>query len=560
MGGRKDDRGTRRRPATRGLAAVLAATCAAVACLSLTAGSGLVVALLARRPAVAAGAATVAVLAVVICLLIARRAAQIVVQPVAQLRQTVARMADGDLAARAVASGPRELGELASRMNDLAEQTQSLTRTQTFRLLDERTLSYLRHRIHESFDVESLFPDALAAVGPMLSADRLHVWLESEDGQLREAASWHAPGVDPWTPAPTSTAGQWIRVIRNVVARERSPIVVNDTNGVIAREEPTADAFGSLGVRAVILCPLARVAKGVRGVLSVQDAKGPRNWSAYELTLVDAIANEIGTAVGHAKAYALERESVERLEAVDAEKNAFVSTVSHELRTPLTSIIGYLEMLRDGDGGPINRDQGVMLEVIERNSQRLLGLVNDLLMVSRLQVGGHGFEATVVAVAPLVAQAVDALGPSARLQRVAIVSNTGDDVGSVLGDPVQFERVTLNLVSNAVKFTPAGGRVDVDLHRDGDVVRLVVSDNGIGIPADEHHRLFTQFFRSSNARASAVQGTGLGLSIVKSIVDAHGGTVSVASRPERGTTVTVELPADRTESQPRELAAAKRRT
>ena len=348
--------------------------------------------------------------------------------------------------------------------------------------------------------MESSLPDALAAVGPMLGADRLHVWLEGEDGELREVASWHAPGVEPWAPEPASTAGQWIRVIRNVVARDRSPIVVNDTNGVIAREEPTADAYGSLGVRAVILCPLARVANGIRGVLSVQDAGGPREWSPYELTLVDAIANEIGTAFGHAKAYALERESVERLEALDAEKSAFVSTVSHELRTPLTSIIGYLEMLRDGDGGPINRDQGVMLEVIERNSERLLGLVDDLLVVSRLQSGKHRFDVTAVPVATLVAQAVDALGPSARLQHVAIVSNAGDDVGSVLGDPAQLERVTLNLVSNAVKFTPAGGRVDVDVQRDGDVVRLVVSDNGIGIPADEHHRLFTRFFRSSSAQ------------------------------------------------------------
>ena len=123
---------------------------------------------------------------------------------------------------------------------------------------------------------------------------------------------------NPGRPQPASTAGQWIRVIRNVVAHDRSPIVVNDTNGVIAREEPTADAFGSLGVRAVILCPLARVANGVRGVLSVQDAGGPREWSTYELTLVDAIANEIGTAFGHTKAYTLERESVERLEALDS--------------------------------------------------------------------------------------------------------------------------------------------------------------------------------------------------------------------------------------------------
>ena len=160
-------------------------------------------------------AALVALVAVGAGLVVARRATRAVVQPLAGLRETVARMADGDLAARAVESGPRELRELASRVNDLAEQTEGLTRSQTFRLLDERTLSYLRHRIHESLDVESSLPDALAAVGPMLGADRLHVWLEGEDGELREVASWHAPGVEPWAPEPASTAGQWIRVIRN---------------------------------------------------------------------------------------------------------------------------------------------------------------------------------------------------------------------------------------------------------------------------------------------------------------------------------------------------------
>ena len=216
-------------------------------------------------------------------------------------------------------------------------------------------------------------------------------------------------------------------------------------------------------------------------------------------------------------------------------RRAFVSTVSHELRTPLTSIIGYLEMLRDGDGGPINRDQGVMLEVIERNSERLL---------EPRRRSSRGL-------APAVGEASASRSPrspsqrssrrpstrwvsSPRLQHVAIVSNAGDDVGSVLGDPAQLERVTLNLVSNAVKFTPAGGRVDVDVQRDGDVVRLVVSDNGIGIPADEHHRLFTRFFRSSSAQRRSCSRHRARAVDREEVVDAHGGTVSVASRPEHG--------------------------
>ena len=314
-----------------------------------------------------------------------------------------------------------------------------------------------------------------------------------------------------------------LRLVKQVVAREPWSLVVDDTRRADVADDPTAIAFDAVGVRALIASPLGGTTDGSRGVLAVHTVRDPRHWSHNEVALVEAVAKEIGTAVSHANAFALERETVRRLEGLDAEKSAFVSSVSHDLRTPLTSIMGYVELLQDGDAGPLTVDQQVAFEIIERNGKKLLGLIEDLLTLSRLESGQQPLAACEVPVAALISQALDALDFAARRQGVELTATVSDDVGQIPGDADQLERVMLNLVGNAVKFTPSGGKVEVEARRDGDRVRITVSDTGIGIPADEHHRLFDRFFRAANAQAGAIAGTGLGLSIVKQAVEAHDG-------------------------------------
>jgi signal transduction histidine kinase len=390
--------------------------------------------------------------------------------------------------------------------------------------------------------VEALLPEVLPVIAPMLAADRLDVWLDDEDGILYEAASWTDPGAPDVGPVGSPVTEHWLQVIRHVVAREHYPLVVDDTNGALADEDLSAVAFAAAGVRSVIVCPLGSPVNDSHGVVIVQDLALPRQWSRHDVALAEAVAGEIGTAVRNARAYSLERRSVERLQELDLEKTMFVSAVSHELRTPLTSMLGYLELLRDGDCGPVPSDQQAALDIVERNGLRLARLIEDLLMVARLESHGKGMILGDVPVGPLLRQAVDALRPTATERGVVLGSALDDEIGWVRGDAAQLERVMLNLVSNAVKFTPSGGRVDIGAVRCDDVVRLTVADTGIGIPADEQSRLFTRFFRSSNAEAHAAPGTGLGLAIVKKLVDAHDGAISIESLPDVGTTVTVELP------------------
>jgi signal transduction histidine kinase len=235
----------------------------------------------------------------------------------------------------------------------------------------------------------------------------------------------------------------------------------------------------------------------------------------------------------------------EQLQEVDRVKTDFVSTVSHELRTPLTSIVGYLELLTEQEAGPLAPAQADMLSVVERNSRRLLALIEDLLTLSRVESGSFRLGRELVEVADLVDGARAAVLPALRAKGLTIAVDVSPDLAAVRGDAAQLERVVLNLLSNAAKFTPEGGSVTVTARSVGSSVELRVRDTGMGIAPDEQAKLFTRFFRSTEARLQAIQGTGLGLAIVKTIVEQHGGSVEVESALGEGTTFTIVLPAAR---------------
>ena len=219
-------------------------------------------------------------------------------------------------------------------------------------------------------------------------------------------------------------------------------------------------------------------------------------------------------------------------------KDEFVASVSHELRTPLTSIRGYVELLLDEETGALSDEQRRFLEVVERNSRRLLALVNDLLFVSRVESQGLPLELDRVDLADVAHEAYQSAGAAARHERVDL--RLAAEPVEIEGDAARLGQALDNLLSNAIKFTPAGGSVRLQVgSRNGSAV-VAVSDTGTGIPPEDQQRLFERFYRAPGA--STRPGTGLGLAIVKAIVDAHGGEIGLRSAPERGTTVTIELP------------------
>ena len=237
-----------------------------------------------------------------------------------------------------------------------------------------------------------------------------------------------------------------------------------------------------------------------------------------------------------------ERQAAERLREADRVKADFVATVSHELRTPITNIIGYTEILDEGAAGELTGRQHDILGRVDRNSRRLLLLVEDLLTLSQIESSQIELNLLPTDLRTIVSGALEALAPvlGSRALEVSTVLPEGPLVRHV--DPVQLERAVLNLLSNAVKFTPDDGAIQVRLTHSPLGTEIVVHDTGMGIPEAEQGQLFRRFFRSSTATEQAIQGTGLGLSIVHAIITQHQGHIEVRSTEGKGTTFTVTLP------------------
>ena len=248
------------------------------------------------------------------------------------------------------------------------------------------------------------------------------------------------------------------------------------------------------------------------------------------LAILDAIGAQLGQFVERKRAEA-ESERV---------KSEFFALVSHELRTPLTAITGYLELLRDEV--ELDDEARGFVDVVERNAERLLGLVGDVLFITQLEAGRFELQAAPVALGELAHAAVDAARPRAQ-ERAIDLRVSVQAAPPLLADRDRIRQLVDHLVSNALKFTPPGGEVALTVTREGDEVVLTVRDTGIGIAEDEQERLFERFVRASEATQRAVAGAGLGLTVCKAIVDGHGGTIGLTSRAGAGTTVRVVLPA-----------------
>ena len=283
------------------------------------------------------------------------------------------------------------------------------------------------------------------------------------------------------------------------------------------------------------------LAEGLAGVFALPLSNGERRLGALDLyrrTPGDLSEQELATArtlADVATAYLLNARDRQT-------QTELVATVSHELRTPLTSIRGYVELLQDGDGGPLSPQQDEFIEAIGRNGHRLSNLADDLLILSSLESVSLGQDQEDVDLVAVVQGVQATMTPTIAARALEVTFEVPDVAVWVCGNVAGLTSLVSNLMSNAVKFTPDGGWVRCVLSVEADEVTFVVSDNGLGIPEAEQHDLFTRFFRSSTAHAHAIQGSGLGLTIVESVVKQHGGEISVQSRHLEGATFTVVLP------------------
>ena len=236
--------------------------------------------------------------------------------------------------------------------------------------------------------------------------------------------------------------------------------------------------------------------------------------------------------------YSAVMQDISRLKELDRIKSEFISIVSHDLRTPLTTIRGYIELL--ARAGPLNDMQHDFVQRIERSTMSIVDLIADLLDVSRIEAG-LDWEMETVDLRRIVKESIESISSNARTGQHRLHVNL-PEACVILGNARRLGQVVNNLVSNAIKYTPPGGRIDVALRSSEEFAMLEVRDDGIGISAEDQQRIFDKFYRVESDATLAIVGTGLGLSIVKSIVEKHKGRVWVESEVGVGSTFTVLLP------------------
>lgn len=422
----------------------------------------------------------------------------------------------------------------------------------TMRRLDETNLQLIQRAkemrtIQEITDEISRRPgrmDALGAVAAMvaksLEADLCaFLLLDEESGELVAQPGAYGLADDEVAlqriPLSNEAAGS-VRVFRT-----GEPFVTGDV-----RSEPGASAGAGLWrCRSLLVVPVASGDRRI-GVLRVGSSR-PDFFTADHLRFAVIVAEEAAVLIeGAALSKKLARMSLEQAE-LHRMKDDFVSTVSHEFKTPLTSIRGFLRLLLDGDAGPVPEDQRRFLALALGAAERLSALVADVLDVSRLDARAQ-MSAGPVRLEEVLRAAVEGQALEAKAKGVELFC-AASGLPAVRGDAEWLRRVLDNLISNAVKFTPAGGRVAVKAFPDQGAgpldraARISVSDTGIGIPAADQERIFEKFYRAANRTQAQAPGTGLGLAICRSVVERHGGRIWFESEEGRGTTFHVSLPA-----------------
>jgi len=276
--------------------------------------------------------------------------------------------------------------------------------------------------------------------------------------------------------------------------------------------------------------------------------------------LISILSNQIGQALENARLFEktwhaqqkLEKKVEERtreltlaldeVRKISKRKTDFISSVSHELRTPLTSIKGYAAILMEEKLGHLPLAAKERLEKINRHSDELVHMVNDLLDIARIESGRAVMKMEELDLKTVISNVADLISIQCKNKNIELITNIQKDILPVLADRTQLERVFINLLGNAVKFTPENGKITIKTHTEDNVIQVDISDTGIGIPPDSLPMLFEEFYRVDNPINQQVKGTGLGLSLVKHIIEAHKGRIWVESKSGKESTFSFTLP------------------
>lgn len=328
------------------------------------------------------------------------------------------------------------------------------------------------------------------------------------------------------------------------------------------RFNPEVDRQTGYRTRTILCMPVLHKDGRVVGVLQVLNKKGGA-FNRDDEELLEILCSQAAIALENAQLYENLRRAYRELQELDRLKTDFLANISHELRTPLAPIIGYIEMLLAEYAGPLTAKQRSSLDVISQSVQRLRDLIEQLLAFVQMDRGELGLSRRRISIGPLLHGQVETFRAKAEAKGIALTLELPPSLPEVLADPQEAGRAVALLLDNAIKFTPDGGRITVTARRvpsskfqvqnlepgtwnvergTWDFVEISITDTGIGIPEDQHQKIFDRFYQVDSSATRRYGGTGLGLALAKQIVEAHGSRIEVESRVGQGSTFRFRLP------------------
>jgi signal transduction histidine kinase len=357
----------------------------------------------------------------------------------------------------------------------------------------------------------------------LLTEDRMHL----------EVVSYRGPSVKP-VESGRVEIGQGIA---GTVAAQRRAMIIrgNDVDESLA-----AQTHPERGIRSSMCVPLIRQDE-LLGVLNLNETDGKRFFSEHDLEALGLFAEHAAIAIGNARIFEQERQTIQQLEELDRLKSDFVATVSHELKTPLTAIIGSATTLSRRGARMSEEQKSSFIDMIERQGQRLLRLVEDILTSAKIESGAPRMRRELVDLRAAAEVIIQDLRHSQVGVEREIELRTVPDNPQVWGDLSALQQILTNLIENALKYSEQGP-VTTDIREGDHSTTIAVADKGRGISSDQVETIFDRFHQADSSITRGTGGFGLGLYIVKSLVDAHNGEISVASDEGVGTTFTVVLP------------------
>jgi signal transduction histidine kinase len=505
----------------------------------------------AQKPVVEAGlrAAGLLVLGLIIAGLAGALLARRMVVPIRAMQSGAQKIGSGDLGHRIAIKTGDELEALADQFNrstaalqesyeTLEQRVEDRTRELSESLEQQTATAEILKVISQSpTDVQPVF-DAIASSAVRL-CDGLHCALFRFDGKLQHLAANF--GVDavtiarlqaryPRSPSDASVTG--------VAIRDRTVVHVADVVG--DPRFPDSQAItATAGYRAALAVPMMSEDDIIGVILVVRAA--PEPFSDKQIELLKTFAAQAVIAVQNVRLFTEIQEKSRQLEVASQHKSQFLANMSHELRTPLNAILGYTEMMSDGLYGDLPEKATGVLERVQSNGRHLLGLINDVLDLSKIEAGQLVLAAEDYSVADMVATVMSATESLANAKKLRLEANVATGLPRGVADSRRLAQVLLNLVGNAIKFTDEG-KVEIRAVRADDNFEISVVDTGPGIAPADQAKIFEEFQQVDNTSTRKKGGTGLGLSISRKIVELHGGRITVESEVGKGSTFKVTLP------------------